>query len=56
MITNMSLNYANDARMAVIDFEKASKSCEACGSILGVRRREADSISFIDALGNDWEC
>ena len=28
MITNMSLNYANDARMAVIDFEKTSKPYE----------------------------
>ena len=46
MITNMSLNYANDARMVVIDFEKASKPCEAYGSILGVRRCEVDSVSF----------
>ena len=28
MITNMPLNYANDARMVVIDFEKASKPYE----------------------------
>ena len=53
IITNTSLQYAYDARIVVIDFEKKGKLCEGYGTILGLRVLAIDRVSFRRYPGSD---